>query len=136
MNKTHLEHGGEAEALLYHRDQDRLHWKGKRSGYGLMALPLPQANIASYRKVSPEPTVPPVGKGVGYSNSLLVFWVTSWEPILWSHPQGLLRNLWSSTMENLIMTKRGGESDYDKVSNNQSVEPSWWYIVTRELSGV
>lgn len=47
--------------LLYHRDQDRLHGKGKRSGYRLMAC------------LSPRPTQHHVER------SLLSLWFLQWE---------------------------------------------------------
>lgn len=49
----------------YHRNQDRLHEKNKRSSCTLTTLPLSQASAAPHREVSPEPLVPSVGKRAG-----------------------------------------------------------------------
>lgn len=72
-----------------------------------MALPFPPANTASYGEVSPEPMVSPVGKGGDFS-PLLVFWVTSLKPILWSQPQELL-GVYGLNQRNFIMIEKGEE---------------------------
>lgn len=44
------------------QDQDRLHYKGRRRGYIMIALSLPQDSASPYGEFSPELLVPPVGK--------------------------------------------------------------------------
>lgn len=116
-------------STLHRRNQDSLHWKAKRSGYRLTALLLPMANTAPCGEDSPELMVSPVGKMRTFQWPLPVLCVTSWEPILLFNPWGLLGSLWLQPWK--IYDREGGG-----VSNNQSAEPSWWYIVTREQSGV
>lgn len=120
-------------------------------------LPLPQASTTPCGEISPEPSVPPIGKeNPGGSNP----------PHLqhWGHfvraptlivPQGLQGNLWGSATGNLtVMEKREGvcknqHMDLGRLSSyrqctssnpnqwlSSSAEPSWGYTLTTELGGV
>lgn len=83
---------------LHHRDLDRLNKKGTHRGYMLTTLSHPQASIAPYREISPEPPVPPVGKenpgGVHPAFPSIVGWSVR-TPILTLHHRGC-RGIWSS----------------------------------------
>lgn len=129
MNKTQLEHGGEAEAPPVSQRSRTLHWKGQKSGYNLMALPFPQANTASYGEVSPEPMVYPMGKGGGVQPppSVLGHFMESHTLVSTTRIAG---SLWVQS-EKFYYDKEGRG-----VSNNQSTEPNRWYIVNMKLRGV
>lgn len=91
------------------RDQDGLHWKGKRNSYMLTTLPLPHAGSALRGDFSPKPPVPPVGRAHGwYLAPCLPNVVLSWSPYSGFSPQGLRGKLWGSTSRSLRPRSREG----------------------------
>lgn len=57
---------------MHHREEDRVHEKGKRSGWMLSASPHHEAGLAPHWEISPEPTVPSVGKESPTGHSSIV----------------------------------------------------------------
>ena len=72
-----------------------------------MTLPLSQASAAPCGEVSPESTIPPMGKKTQGGHPVPpALWVTSWEPHFDLTTQGLQRNLRGLTTGNLIVTEK------------------------------
>lgn len=119
----------------------------------LTELPFPHASIAPCRTIS-EPLVLPLGTGnPGETASCPpAFWVTLWEPLIWSHTKGIAvvsvdLNHWESDWDRRQMTcnnqhavlgKRSSYLQCPRVNPNQqlcsSMKPSRRLILTRKLS--
>ena len=113
-----------------HRDQQRLHQKGKTSSHTVTRLPLPQATAAPHGEIAPEPLVPLVGKeNPGGTTILGVSWR---EPMFWFHVTGITKNLqaqspgirlWVRRVEGLATTNMWVMADWVHTCNAQVVIP-------------
>lgn len=99
------------EHPLHHRDPDRRHLKGKRSGFTQTKWPLPQA-CAAPAKVSPKPMAPSMGKREPRVDIQLPqhCGLLHGSPHSGLAPQGRQGCLWDVSTRDLIVTAKWGRA--------------------------
>lgn len=141
--------------LLGHRNQDKPHYEGKRSGCTLTTLPhtaSPPHQCSTTKRGVPWVWVLSAGKeSPGRTSSSPILWVDSWESWLWSHPRGTTGKSAGLTTGNLTVMEKGkgfqqlalrfSQNRFLSAAPNlkcqpgafSSAEPSLKHSLTREL---
>lgn len=142
--------GVRLKSLPAPRRPRQLQQKGTRDGITLTALPLPQASTALHREVSPELTVPPVGKEPGMTShtpSIVghfvgsgIHWFYSWRsqksPGLDHWESNCQKREGLPTTSTQIMADRSPSHRGQALTSFAHAESSRCCSLTREISGM